>query len=92
MKSSFVSLGMASAQLDSTGLLQLRALTNLSIRVDDQAAPVGCEALVAPGFKFGVKVFPAGSSSSVERRTVCRFCINSSNHGGSRCGAKSINE
>ena len=66
MKSSFV-LGRASPQLDSTGLLQLRAFANLSIRVHDQAAPVGCEALVAPGFKFGVKVFPAGSSSSVDQ-------------------------
>jgi len=67
MKSSFVLLGLTSAQPDSTGLLQLRALSNLSIRVHDQAAPVGCEALVAPGFKFGVKVFPAGSSSSVDQ-------------------------
>ena len=66
MKSSFVLLGMASAQLDSIGLLQLRALANLSIREHDQATD-GCEALVAPGFKFGVKVFPAGSSSSVDQ-------------------------
>ena len=28
---------------------------------------VGCEALVSPGFKFGVQVFPAGSSSSVDQ-------------------------
>lgn len=30
------------------------------------ARAVGCEALVSPGFKFGVQVFPAGSSSSVD--------------------------
>ena len=66
MQSSFVLLGMASAELDSTGLLQMRALANLSIREHDQAID-GCEALAAPGFKFGVKVFPAGSSSSVDQ-------------------------